>query len=173
MVFSLQIFRRKFRMHYVLRECYMPHLSLHDLNSVIRHGKEYKVEFSLCLIKNHPMKTCEGVEVMLFNSWPLYYIEVSCHLHAPGALTPVPIGEDAGWAPEPAWTAWSIEKSLAPAGNRIPVVQYVGCHYTDWAIRLWIASLCSSLQPPVTSPLLVPGVSFIYKHNFFAHLLYT
>jgi hypothetical protein len=48
---------------------------------------------------------------------------VSGQLHAPAALPPakeprVPIGEEAGWAPEPVWVWWKIVKFPAPAGNR-------------------------------------------------------
>jgi hypothetical protein len=46
----------------------------------------------------------------------------------------VPTGQEAGWAPEPVWTLWSWEESLAPVGNRIPAVQPVAHRYTDWAI---------------------------------------
>jgi hypothetical protein len=28
--------------------------------------------------------------------------------------------KEASWSPEQAWTVWREEKSLAPAGNRIP-----------------------------------------------------
>jgi hypothetical protein len=50
-------------------------------------------------------------------------MEVSGQLHAPAALLPeeeppVPIGYEAGWAPEPIWTRWWREKFPAPAGNR-------------------------------------------------------
>jgi hypothetical protein len=30
-------------------------------------------------------------------------MKVSGQLHAPAALTPVPNGQEAGWAPEPVW----------------------------------------------------------------------
>jgi hypothetical protein len=48
-------------------------------------------------------------------------------LYTPASLPPekepvVPIGYEAGWAPEPVWTLWSRRKSLAPAKNRTPVV---------------------------------------------------
>jgi hypothetical protein len=61
---------------------------------------------------------------------------VSGQRHAPAALLPlgkgpaVPIGQEAGWAPEPVWTQRLEEKSFAPAGNRTPVVQPVVRHYT-------------------------------------------
>jgi hypothetical protein len=56
-------------------------------------------------------------------------MEVSGQFHARAALPPVPIGQDAGWAPEPVWTLWRREKSLAPAGNR--AVYPVARRYTD------------------------------------------
>jgi hypothetical protein len=40
----------------------------------------------------------------------------------PKERAPVPIGQEAGWAPKPVWTLWSREKiSLAPAGNRTSI----------------------------------------------------
>jgi hypothetical protein len=59
--------------------------------------------------------------------------------HAPAALLPpgkgppVPIGQEAGWAPEPVWTQRIEEKSFAPAGDRTQVVQPVVRHYIAWA----------------------------------------
>jgi hypothetical protein len=35
----------------------------------------------------------------------------------------VPIGQEAGWAPEPIWTQRIEEKSFAPAGNRTPIAR--------------------------------------------------
>jgi hypothetical protein len=63
---------------------------------------------------------------------------VSGRSHAPAALyprgkdppPPVPIVQEAGWASEPVWTERIKEKSLAPAGDRTPVVQSVVRHYT-------------------------------------------
>jgi hypothetical protein len=46
---------------------------------------------------------------------------------------PVPIVEEAGWAPEPVWTQRLEEKSLASVGDRTSVVQSVARDYTDWA----------------------------------------
>jgi hypothetical protein len=43
---------------------------------------------------------------------------------------PVPIVQEAGWAPEPVLTQRIEEKSFAPAGDRTPVVQPVVRHYT-------------------------------------------
>jgi len=47
---------------------------------------------------------------------------VSGQLHAlapipSGKEPPVPIGQEAGWVPEPVWTQWQREKFSAPAGN--------------------------------------------------------
>jgi hypothetical protein len=36
---------------------------------------------------------------------------------------PVPIGQEAGWAPEPVWPQRIEEKSFAPAGDRTPIAQ--------------------------------------------------
>jgi hypothetical protein len=65
---------------------------------------------------------------------------VSGQHHAPAALStgkesPVPIGEEAGWAPEPVWTTWRSENScLHRDSNSDPyVVQPVASRYTDWA----------------------------------------
>jgi hypothetical protein len=54
---------------------------------------------------------------------------VSGQHHAPAALLlsgkgpPVPIVQEAGWAPEPVWTQRIEEKSFAPAGNRTPITR--------------------------------------------------
>jgi hypothetical protein len=59
---------------------------------------------------------------------------VSGQHHAPAALyPPVPIVQEAGWAPEQVWTQRLKEISSASVGNRTPVVQSVVRHYTDWA----------------------------------------
>jgi hypothetical protein len=52
-----------------------------------------------------------------------HYMGVSGQRHAPAVLLPpgkralVPIGQEAGWAPEPVWTQRLEEKSSAPAGD--------------------------------------------------------
>jgi hypothetical protein len=54
---------------------------------------------------------------------------VSGQRHAPAALLPpgkgpsVPIGQEAGWAPEPVWTQRIEEKSFASAGDRTPIAR--------------------------------------------------
>jgi hypothetical protein len=54
---------------------------------------------------------------------------------APRIGSPVPIGQEAGWAPETVWTQMLEEKSFASTDDRIPtdcpVVQSVVRHYTD------------------------------------------
>jgi hypothetical protein len=53
--------------------------------------------------------------------------------HAPAALPPVPIGQEAGWALELVCMQRLEEKSSAPVGDQTLVVQSVVKHYTDWA----------------------------------------
>jgi hypothetical protein len=55
---------------------------------------------------------------------------------ASGKGSPVPIVQEAGWAPEPVWTQRIEEKyfRLCRESNLdCPVVQSVARHYTDWA----------------------------------------
>jgi hypothetical protein len=67
---------------------------------------------------------------------------VSGKRHAPTALLPpekgppVPIVQEAGWAPEPVWTQRLGKKILCPrrgSNPDRPVVQPVVRHYTAWA----------------------------------------
>jgi hypothetical protein len=51
----------------------------------------------------------------------------------PRKVPPVPIVQEAGWAPEPVWTQRVEEKPSASVGDRTPAVQSVVSHYTDWA----------------------------------------
>jgi hypothetical protein len=54
---------------------------------------------------------------------------VSGQRHAPAALLPpgkrppVPIVQEAGWAPEPVWTQRVQEKYFAPAGDGTPIAR--------------------------------------------------
>jgi hypothetical protein len=41
----------------------------------------------------------------------------------PGKGPPVPIVQEAGWAPEPVWTQRIEEKSFAPARDRTPIAR--------------------------------------------------
>jgi hypothetical protein len=49
----------------------------------------------------------------------------------PGKGPPVPIVQEAGWAPELVWPERREEKSFVSVGDRSPVVQSVVRHYTD------------------------------------------
>jgi hypothetical protein len=44
-------------------------------------------------------------------------------LYPPGKGPPVPIVQEAGWAPEPVWTQRLEEKSSAPARDRTPIAR--------------------------------------------------
>jgi hypothetical protein len=60
---------------------------------------------------------------------------VSRQRHAPAALYPlVPIGQEAGWPPEPVWTQRLEEKSFASAGDRnSDLLSFsLARHYTAW-----------------------------------------
>jgi hypothetical protein len=51
-------------------------------------------------------------------------MEMSGQRHATAALLPpVPIVQEAGWAPEPVWTQRLEGKSFAPAGDRNPIAR--------------------------------------------------
>jgi hypothetical protein len=71
-------------------------------------------------------------------------MEVSGQLHAQATLfpvkePPVPIGQEAGWAPEPVWTRWRREKFPHPRreSNPVtPIVQPLASRYTDFSILL-------------------------------------
>jgi hypothetical protein len=43
--------------------------------------------------------------------------------HAPGKGPPVPIVQEAGWAPEPVWTQRLEEKSLASTRDRTSIAR--------------------------------------------------
>jgi hypothetical protein len=44
-----------------------------------------------------------------------------CRTLPPGKVPPVPIGQEAGWAPEHIWTQRLEEKSSASVGDQTPV----------------------------------------------------
>jgi hypothetical protein len=67
------------------------------------------------------------------HSRPRQYMEVSGQLLPPGKGPPVPIVQEAGWAPEPVWTQRLEEKSFCLCrGSNLDrlVVQPVARHYT-------------------------------------------
>jgi hypothetical protein len=88
-------------------------------------------------------------------SWPRHWL-VSGQLHAPVALSPVPIGWEVGWTPEPVWTTWRSEYSWPYLDS---VVQPVASRYTDWAIPAHSCLgrgklfLCSTSSRPVLGPI--------------------
>jgi hypothetical protein len=49
----------------------------------------------------------------------------------PGKGPPVPIGQEAGWAPELVWTQRLEENSSASVRDQTPVIQSVVSHCTD------------------------------------------
>jgi hypothetical protein len=67
---------------------------------------------------------------------------------APGKGSPVPIVQEAGWAPEPVWTQRLEEKCFCIyRGSNLDrsVVQPVARHYTDWATRLTISNIYQNI----------------------------
>jgi hypothetical protein len=54
----------------------------------------------------------------------------------PAKGPPVPIVQEAGWAPESVWTQRLEEKYSASVGDRTPAVLSVVRHYTDSANQL-------------------------------------
>jgi hypothetical protein len=92
--------------------------------------------------------------------------------HDPAALyprvkePPLPIVQEAGWAPEPVWTQEARGKILCLCWGwnlDCPVVQPVARHYTDWAtlvpfcltnsLQLGIHAKTDNLSMPVSSAL--------------------
>jgi hypothetical protein len=63
------------------------------------------------------------------HSWPRHWMGVWVvsvtprPRFAPGKGPPVPIVQEAGWAPEPVWTQTLEEKSFAPAGDRTSIAR--------------------------------------------------
>jgi hypothetical protein len=47
----------------------------------------------------------------------------------PGKEPPVPIVQEAGWAPEPVWTQRLGKESSSPVGVRTPAAQPVASHF--------------------------------------------
>jgi len=80
---------------------------------LVTWGKS-KVKVILCL--HITLRRFMGVEVWREAAPPWFLTSAldgrGSLLHAPAALPPVPIGQEAGWAPEPVWTLWRREKPL-------------------------------------------------------------
>jgi hypothetical protein len=55
--------------------------------------------------------------------WGEWSVSRPGHALPPEKGPPVPIVQEAGWAPEPVWTQRLEEKSFAPAGDRTPIVR--------------------------------------------------
>jgi hypothetical protein len=68
----------------------------------------------------------------------------------PGKGPPAPIGYEAGCAPEPVWTQRLEEKFSDSVGDRIPVVQSVVSHYTDFYIYIYIYIYIYTLFIPLS-----------------------
>jgi hypothetical protein len=87
----------------------------------------------------------------------------------PGKEPPVPVGYEAGWAPEPVWTRHRREKFPAPVGNRTPIIiSSRASHYTDWAIpahNVQNTNIMSKHQPIKNAPHLMGE----HKHKTFRH----
>ena len=70
----------------------------------------------------------------------------SCPGHFTPGKEPVPIVQEAGWAPGLVWTG---AENLAPNGIRSQTAQPVASHYTDSAIaahhvsRIWGLNFCA------------------------------
>jgi hypothetical protein len=78
------------------------------------------------------MKMCEGMEVWLSSFLASGLDGGEWSASRPGHFTPgetPPVPHCIG-----GWTLWRREKSLAPAGDGTPTVQYLACRYTDWAV---------------------------------------
>jgi hypothetical protein len=85
------------------------------------------------------MKIYGEMKVYFCHFWSRLWMEVSGQLRVPIALPPakeppIPIGFEARWVPQPAWTLWNREKYFLPAGNWTPAVQPIARRYTDLAI---------------------------------------
>jgi hypothetical protein len=80
----------------------------------------------------------EDIELLLIHDlgtrWGEWWASHPSRALAPGKGPPVPIVQEAGWAPEPVWTQRLEEKSfrLCRGSNLYhPVGQSVVRHYTD------------------------------------------
>jgi hypothetical protein len=115
-------------------------MALKDLFEVALTALAFK-SFGLFVL-NVIMCICGGVRIfIIFNPYLIPFFAVplggrgsiapthSRPRHSPAALyprgkePPVPIGQKAGWAPEPVWTQRIEKKSFASTGDRMPVAR--------------------------------------------------
>jgi hypothetical protein len=62
-----------------------------------------------------------------------FHIPASLPLCPSGESPSAPIGQNAGWVPEPVWTMREKENPFVSAGKRTPICQLYS-PYTDWGI---------------------------------------
>jgi hypothetical protein len=92
----------------------------------------------------------------------------------PGKEPPVPTVQEAGWAPEPAWTQRSEEKSSASVGDRTPEVQPEVRHCTDWATRLALQQYLFERKPTqvVSFYIVTLNTTPVYQTGIYRHLAF-
>ena len=92
-------------------------------------------------------------------------MRVGGQYNAPAAVTPgkepVPIVQEAGWAPGPVWTG--AENLARPPGFDPRSVQPVASRYTDWAIA---AADFIALHVRSFFQNIIVGVTHVYKHTW-------
>jgi hypothetical protein len=113
------------------------------------------------------------VEVQLHHSLPRHYIEMSGVLHAPVALTPgkqppIAIVLKARCTTEPAWTLRRIQKSLAPAVDRTPMLRSLSLYQLSYPGSLKESVFLLSFQH--LCPTLLP-FHFVYLPLFLQRVL--
>ena len=77
-----------------------------------------------------PQKVSRGT-VSLTSRWMGWVVNATLRPLKPRKRDPVPIVEEAGWAPGPVWTG---AENLTRTGFDSSIVQLVASRYTDWAI---------------------------------------
>jgi hypothetical protein len=83
---------------------------------------------------------------------------------APGIGPPIPIVQEARWAPEPVWTQGLEEKSfrLCRESNLdSPAVQPVARHYTDWATRFTLLVYVKDIKDLQDAVYLFSNITFL------------
>jgi hypothetical protein len=85
------------------------HCTLLNLKQKIKQSRYTPWRYSSCSFSTSTLDGGEWSASRLGRAFP------------PGKEPLVPIGQEAGWAPEPVWTQRLEENSFAPAGNRTPI----------------------------------------------------